>query len=187
MSMKDLRYRLEDLRDWFKDLDIREKLNENPIVMVAGVGVVLLLCLSVIFCQLVDTGSSSVKVKYVYFDDASKSIRVVEFKLPEELPTSPLEGTDNVYMATVFSCEDCPKGSVKDGMTLAELEAAGMYIGWLSRIDPGKESQGAMLGEDGYDYRRLDEEVWHKEFTPEVDKIRKEATSKCEKSMVCWP
>jgi len=178
---------LQELRDWYEDLELRNKLEENQSLVIVGLIVVIVFCLSLVMCQLFGGGPSSVssEVKLVYYDLGDQSIKLVDHKYPA-MPQSPLEGTTDVFLATVFACEECPKGKIKDGMTREELKAEGMFIGWLEKIDPNLSEEMAMFGE-GYLYRGLESDRWYKATDQGYEAINARVYEKCSDARICLP
>ncbi|MEO0474437.1 MAG: hypothetical protein AAF085_00510 [Planctomycetota bacterium] len=178
---------MQELRYWLEDLELRKKLEENQSVVVIGLVVVILFCLGVVACQLMGggPGAGSSDVRLVYFDMDSQTVRIIDHTYPD-LPTSPLEGTESVYIASVFSCEDCPKGKIKDGMTLEELKAEGMFVAWLEKRDPEVSEEMAMFGE-GYSYRSLENDRWYKNTERGYEAIHAKLVERCSQARICLP
>lgn len=178
---------LEDIRYWFEDLELRKKLEENQSFVLIGLIFIIVFSLSLVVCQLTGGGSGSYsqEVKLVYFDLTNQTIRVVDHEYPA-IPASPLEGTDDVFLASVYACEECPKGKIKDGMTMADLKAEGMFVAWLERYDPDVTEEMAMYGE-GYLYRTLENDKWYKATDPGYDQIVRGLYERCPGARVCQP
>ncbi|MBX2851294.1 MAG: hypothetical protein KTR15_06075 [Phycisphaeraceae bacterium] len=178
---------LQEIRYWFEDLELRKKLEENQSVAVVGLLVVIIFCLGLVMCQLTGggPGSSTREFKLVYFDVDSQTIKIVDHKGPAQA-ASPLEGTDNVFIASVFACEACPEGQIKDGMNLDDLKAEGMFIAWLERIDPNMTDEMAMFGE-GRSYRTLENDRWYKTTEKGYELINKRLLDRCPKARICRP
>ncbi len=124
-------------------MGLRETMNNNPAAVTGGAVVVLLLALgfAAIRGGLFSGGGRNIgTAQIIYYDVANKQIKLVPTKMGEPYPNSPLDGSPETYQATVFACGECPEGNVVDGLTLADLEAKGMYIGWLQKRDPGTEA-----------------------------------------------
>lgn len=178
---------LQEIKYWFEDLQLREKLEENQSILLLGAIGLIVVSLGMVVCQLVGGGSGSYsnEVQLVYFDMESQSIRLVDHEYPA-MPKSPLEGTDNVFMASVYACEDCPKGKLKDGMSKEDLKANGMFIAWLERIDPDLSEEMAMFGE-GYEYRSLDNDKWYKATDRGYEQIVNGLYKRCPTARICLP
>ncbi|MEM6506464.1 MAG: hypothetical protein AAF711_13565 [Planctomycetota bacterium] len=178
---------LEDIKYWFEDLELRKKLEENQSIVLIALILVIVASLSMVFCHLVGggPGSYSSTVELVYFDLDSETVRIVEHEYPD-MPTSPLEGTDSVYLASVYSCQECPKGQIKDGMTLGDLKANGMFVAWIERIEPDIAHEQALSGE-AYAYRTLDDETWHSGIEQGYDKVYQKMNRRCEGAWICLP
>ena len=178
---------LENIRYWFEDLELRKKLEENQSFVLIGLICIIVFSLSLVVCQLTGGGprSYSSEVELVYFDLTSNTIRVVEHEYPE-IPKSPLEGTEDVFMASVYACEECPEGAIKDGMSLDDLKAEGMFIAWLERYDANVTEEMAMFGES-YLYRTIESDKWYKATDPGYDKLVRGLYDRCPKASRCQP
>lgn len=178
---------LEDIRYWWEDLELRKKLEENQSIVVIALLVVILFSLGLVTCQLLGggRGSFSKEVDLVYFDVTNGTIKIVNHEYPE-IPKSPLDGTDDVFMARVFSCENCPEGQLKDGMTVDDLKANNMFIGWLERTDPNATQEMLMLDE-AKQYRTLAKDRWYKTSDPAYEKIMQAFNQRCDRAYPCMP
>lgn len=178
---------LQELRDWYDDLELRSKLEENQSIVVGGLLVVIIFCLGLVMCQLFGGGPSSYssEVQLVYFDTTNQTIRVVDHEYPEP-HASPLAGTTDVFFASVYSCEECPKGTLKDGMSLEELKSNGMFIGWLEKYEPNLSEEAQMLGE-GSLYRSVESDRWYKGTDKGYQAITKRVFTKCPTAQLCRP
>lgn len=178
---------LQEIRYWYEDLELRKKLEENQSIVLIGLIAIIVFSLGLVVCQLTGGGGGSYsgEVKLVYFDVGNQAIRIVDHEYPG-IPASPLEGTEDVFMATVFACEDCPKGSIKDGMTLDDLKAEGMFIGWLERHDPSMTEEMAMFGE-GYQYRSIEDDKWYGQDEQAFQEIASAPYNRCQTAQVCMP
>lgn len=180
MGFQELRYKMQDF-------DLRGKLNDNPMVMVTGLTLLIITCFSLIICHFSGGGSVSNKAKLIYFDTKKQQIRVVEHEYPE-LPASPLEGEEGVYLAAVFSCVDQEPGAVKEGMTLEDLQANDMFIGWLEQSD-GDAMDADIAFEETYlyKYRMLDGDKWYSIDEPGFRAIQTWPYEKCADAVRCRP
>eukprot|EP00752_Nemacystus_decipiens_P015030 g13386.t1 len=143
--------------------------------------------LGLVFCQLTGGGGSfSQDVKLTYFDVDSQTIRLVDHSYPD-IPASPLEGTDNVFLAIVFSCEECEKGKIKDGMSPEDLKDNGMFIGWLERAPDGPDDEATARYGEGYLYRSLDNDRWFRDIDTGGQKIMQMPYDRCQNARVCTP
>ena len=178
---------LQEIRYWLEDLELRKKLEENQSIAVIALLAVIIFCLVLVTCQLTGGGSgpSTSEVELVYFDLESQTIKIVEHQYPEQ-PSSPLTGTDNVFLTRVYSCKECPDGQVKDGMSLEDLKAEGMFIAWLEKIDPNMTDQMAMMGE-GYSYRTVENDRWYTPADKSYAAINKRLFSECPRAWTCKP
>ena len=149
MGLKDIRYRLEDL-------ELGKKIEGHRPFVAAGLLLVIVLCLSMVFCHLNGGGGKAPReVELLYFDLSSKTIRLVEHHYPA-MPTSPLPGTTDVFLARVYACEDSPEVVIKEGMTIEDLETNGLFIAYLEREDPEPKEES-----DGLIYRAMDNDQWY--------------------------
>ena len=112
-------------------MSLREKMNNNPAVATGASVVVLLICLLVIYCTFAGGGANRVDI--VYFDVESKTVKLFEYKTGDAPPTSPLAGSET-YRAQLFTCSECKE--VTDGMTIDQLKAQDMFVGYLMRDSP---------------------------------------------------
>ncbi|MFK7789546.1 MAG: hypothetical protein AB8C95_08675 [Phycisphaeraceae bacterium] len=177
---------LQDLRDWYDDLELRNKLEENQSIVVVGLIGLIIFSLVLVTCQMVGGGGSvSSEVKLVYFDVSNQSIRLVDHEYPA-IAQSPLDGTTDVYLATIFSCEECEKGAIKEGMSLEDLKAKGMFVGWLEKIDPEMSEEMAMFGE-GRLYRTVENDRWYKPTERGYEVINTRVYEKCARARPCMP
>ncbi|MEM9344996.1 MAG: hypothetical protein AAGB26_00120 [Planctomycetota bacterium] len=178
---------LEDIKYWFEDLELRKKLEENQSVVLIALILVIVVSLSMVFCHLVGGGARSYSgtVDLVYFDLESETVRIVKHEYPDT-PASPLKGTDNVYLASVYSCKECPKGQIKDGMTLDDLKANGMFVAWIERIEPNITDELALSGQ-AYAYRTLEDETWYAGIEQGYDKVYQKMNRRCEGAWICLP
>lgn len=178
---------LEDIRYWYEDLELRKKLEENQSFVLIGLICIIVFSLSLVVCQLTGggAGSYSSEVKLVYFDLDSQTVRVVKHEYPA-IPASPLEGTEDVFLASVYACEECPEGALKDGMSLADLEAEGMFIAWLERHDPDASEEMMMFGE-GYQYRTVENDQWYKVTDKGYEQITRGVYDRCPQARICQP
>lgn len=127
-------------------MSVREFCNNNPAIITGGAVLVLVLCLSAIACQLFGGGTGpSSDVQLIYYDVSSSSILLVPAK---DRPASPLADNANAYRTMILSCGEC--GELSDGMSRADIEAAGMTIAYLNK-DPDANSTGdPMMDRDMY-------------------------------------
>ncbi|MGB0766636.1 MAG: hypothetical protein ACPGYV_02880 [Phycisphaeraceae bacterium] len=178
---------LQDIRYWFEDLDLRNKSEEYKPFIILGLCLVIVFCLSLVLCQLTGGGSGSFsnEVRLVYYDTTNQIIKLVDHEYPA-IPQSPLEGTTDIFLASVYGCEDCPQGTIKDGMTRAELKDKGMFIGWLERIDPTANDE-MMLYEQGYEYRLVEGATWYNATDPGYQKIIEDLYNRCPNARPCLP
>jgi hypothetical protein len=159
-------------------MSLRETLNNNPAVVTGG-AVVLLLVAVVILGKVLffSGGSGSVGTEQViYYDVANKTIKLVERPAEEPQPNSPLDGSPDTYQATIFACGEC--GEITDGMTLEDLKAAGMFVGYLHKRDPGTEY--APEFNKTYKYRPFESKNWYPASGDQWFKIEAQLQRKCE-------
>ena len=177
----------EDIRYWWEDLELRKKLEENQSIVILGLIIIILFSLGAVTCQMFGGrgGSFSQEVELVYFDLTNQTIKIVNHEYPA-IPMSPLEGTEDVFMARVFSCEDCPEGKLKDGMTPDDLKANGMFVAWLERTDPNATEEMMMFGE-GQEFRTLSSERWYNTSDPGYQQMMKAFSERCPRAYNCLP
>ena len=179
MDLKDIQYKIEDL-------ELRKKIEGHRPFIFLGLLFVIVLCLGLAVCQLTGGRSNaSRKAELVYFDLSSQTIRIVEHQYPAT-PASPLPGTTDVFLARVYACEDCPEGVIKDGMTTADLESNGLFIGYLERYAPEPEEKPLMYA-GGASYRALDNDQWHELASQGYDQLIADVYKRCPKAKMCHP
>jgi len=177
---------LQAIRDWYEDLELRSKLEENQSVVVIALIVLIVFCLGLVMCQVFGGRSSvSSDVELVYYDLGNQTIKLVDHTYPA-IPKSPLEGTENVFLASVFKCGECPKGTIKDGMTMQDLKSEGMFIGWLEKIDPNASEEMAMFGE-GNLYRSVESDRWYRAMDQGYEAITQRVYARCSDARICLP
>lgn len=178
---------LQGLRDWYQDLELRDKIEENQSLVIVGLVALIVFCLALSMCQVMGGGGSAARidVQLAYVDLDSQSIRVVDHTYPE-IPASPLEGTDNVFLATVFSCEECPSGAMKDGMSLQDLSNSGLFIGWLIKRDPSASRDDVARGE-GDLYRSVAEDRWYTAGDQGFTALTEAVYRRCSTARECLP
>lgn len=120
-------------------MSLRDTLEEHRKYVLIGVGVVFLISL-ILMTQTLFGGGGGEPVRtfenIVYYDLASQTIIVKPYDhdMRDDLQ-SPLPDRPQAYIAGVFACGSCPEGVLEDGMTLAELDAAGMFVAYIKQID----------------------------------------------------
>lgn len=159
---------------------LREKLEDNAMAVKIGAGVLILLSLVFIVVNMAGGGGPSVQTQttVIYYDVDQKVIKLVEHDTSAGPPSSPMNGTENVFIASVWYCDEGKDADVSDGMALADLEAEGLFIAWLEKADPAAKA-------DEYNarpmmYRKLDSENWSKGETPAVMKIIESPLERCQ-------
>lgn len=168
--------------------NVRQQMNDNPIYMYIAAGGLFFVCIMLVVCQFTGGGSGSSRTPLlIYFDTTNETIKLVKFDPSGgNLPNSPLDGAPETYAATIFVCGECPKGAIKDGMTLEELKAAGLFIGWLEKVDRSSASIDT-FNEYNYSYRALDGTKWVKGDTEAALKIINAPYETCEDVRPCSP
>lgn len=174
---------IDDIRDFCQDL--REKLAKNQLLTAGLLLLILIASLGLITYHFTSSGIRPAEVKLVYFDLKSQTIQIVNHTYPD-MPASPLEGTDDVFIASVYACDPKPDGTIKDGMTLEDLKANGMFIAKLEKIDPDVTGEAAIFGK-GTSYRTLTDEAWHETDSPGHKAIQRMLKSRCPKPHRCYP
>ena len=160
--------------------ELRDKLEDNKPVVMGAAGVLILLCIVYLIISMLAGGGNSpgTKATLIYFDVAGQKIQLVAFDADsDELPTSPLAGSGEVFLASIWYCGDSASAELTDGMTLSDLEAAGMFVGWLEKEDPN-----GLVNEFGTRpmlYRTLSQPQWVKADTPRSLDIIEGPYDKC--------
>lgn len=178
MDFQDIKYAIQDFRP-------REWMNENQLYVAVGVGAIFLICISLVVCQFTGGRPAGTELRLIYFNDTDKTIQIVEFNTSEGFPGSPLEGTTDVYEAALYACDECPEGVLRDGMTVAELEEAGLFIGWLQKRE--QTTEGEQAGMDGYAYtfRHPEGEKWYTQNDPSTARLQAWPYEKCAGARPC--
>ncbi len=117
-------------------MGLRETMNNNPAAVTGGAVVVLLLCLLLVYCQFGGGNPRGGNFQIIYYDVANKQIKLVAHD-GDVWPNSPLDGSADTYEAVLLACGECPEDQIVDGMSLEDIKAAGMFLGWLQKRDPG--------------------------------------------------
>lgn len=161
-------------------MGLRDTMNNNPAAMTGGIAVVLVLSLVLVVCRFMGGGSSSSATTIIYYDITNKQFKVVEHDYAKmTYPSSPFEGTSDVFIATIWACGECPEGGVTDGMSLADLEAKGMFVGWIEKVVDGS-AQGGDDREQVTVYASMAGKTWYRDFSPGVQKLFSAASIKCD-------
>ena len=144
-------------------MSLREYFNNNPAVVTGGAVLVLVLCLSVIAWQLFGGGGggNSTDVQLVYYDVSSNSILLVPAK---DRPASPLADNDKAFRTMILSCGEC--SDLKDGMSRADIEGAGMMIAYLNK-DASGEDADPLMGRDMLVSSIDSPDQWYTSISPE--------------------
>jgi len=179
MKLPDIKYWLYERGIDLDNFSLRETLNDNPVIVYIAAGILTVVCLMLVVCQMVG-GSTSALGSYevIYYDTSKQQVRIVEHDADEGMHPSPLEGTTDVFEAAVFYCGEQPEGLDIDGMTRQELEQNGLFIGWLQKTDP-EATDDTMMMEGGYLYRRVDGTQWWAAGAPRVDQILRAPYERC--------
>jgi len=128
-------------------MNVREFMNDNPQYVYIGAGVLFFFSMMLVMCQLFGGGGGASDYEVFYYDTEKKTIRIVEFSAGD-IALSPLEDEPNVYQAMLYACGECDSGAIHDGMTIAEVEAAGMTVRYITKFEQG-EGEGADAFEGG--------------------------------------
>lgn len=139
-------------------MGLRDTMNNNPAAVTGAAVVVLLLCLVLVYCQFTGGGTPSGKAQIIYFDVESQTIKLVPLDY-ENPPNSPLDDSPSSFEAMVFSCTECPEDGLVDGMSLKDLEAKGMFIGWLQKRDPDSIPDPSFNA--SVQFRTLNSKTWY--------------------------
>ena len=118
-------------------MSLRDKLNNNPAAVTTGAVVLLLIAVSILVYVLFFKGGGrgTGTEQVIYYDVKNNTIKLVDRPGADPYPDSPLEGSPDVYMATIFACGEC--GEITDGMTAEQLKQNGMFIAYIHKRDPG--------------------------------------------------
>lgn len=160
--------------------ELRDKLEDHKPVVMGAAGVLILLSIVYLIISMFTGGSSSpgTKATLIYFDVAGQKVQLVEFDASSgELPSTPLAGSPDVFLASVWYCGESVAAELTDGMSLSDLEAAGMFIAWLEKEDPN-----GIVNEFGTRpmlYRTLSQPQWVKADTPKTLDIIEGPYDKC--------
>jgi|GEM_PF-2402696 len=168
---------------------LRDVLNDNPNAVLIGAAAIVLVCVSLVVCHFSGGGAPSGNFKYnvTYYDTTNRVIRIVEIDSNDGMYRSPMDGTTDVFEAIIYSCGEQPKGLLRDGMSLQELEEKGLFIGWLQKTEPvkgGQSSSPDFMEIDSITYRRLDGTRWYKDSSPEMNKIFNAPYEKCKNAQI---
>lgn len=159
---------------------LREKLDDNRPAVMIGAGVLIVLSLIWLVVRLSGGGAPTLPTQAtaVYFDLDQQTIRLIEHDTSTGPPASPMAGTDNVFIASVWYCGDAQGVSLTDGMTLAALEDAGLFIAWLERDDPDTPANAYVT--NPILMRTLENPVWQKGESPAGLAIIESPLDRCE-------
>lgn len=148
-------------------MSAREFFNNNPAVVTGGAVLVLVICLTLISCQLFGLGGNSASGdKVVYYDLSTDKIMLLK---AVDRPASPLADNATAFRATIHACGEC--GKIKDGMTQQEIEDAGMFVAYLMEIPTREDMQMGPGGMMGIQYLSLENREWYPEQTPEGQQV----------------
>ena len=162
--------------------ELREKLEDNRPMVMIGAGVLIALSLIWLIVRLSGGGGAATlptQATVIYYNVDQQTIQLVEHDTSTGPPVSPMAGTDNVFVASVWYCGDAKDASLEDGMTLAALEDAGLFIAWLERDDPDNTSANEYVT-DPVLLRTLDNPAWHKGESPAGLTIIQTPLDRCE-------
>lgn len=159
--------------------NLREKMEENASAVKVGAGVLILLSLGFIVVRLFGGGGTNLQTQStaIYYDVDQKVIKLVEHDTSAGPVPSPMPGAENVFIASVWFCGDGEGVEVTDGMALAELERAGLFIAWLEKADT--TPKGSAYNSRPMMYRTLDNTAWSKGETLAVTKIIESPQERC--------
>jgi len=160
--------------------DLRDKLEDNKPVVLGAAGLLILLSIVYLIVSMFTGGGNApgTKATLIYFDLAGQKVQLVDFDASSgELPATPLSAGAEVFLASVWSCGESSDAKLTDGMTLSELEAAGLFIAWLEKEDPN----GAIneFGTRPMLYRTLSQPKWVKADTAQSLAIIESPYDKC--------
>ena len=159
---------------------LREKLEDNQAAVVIGAAVLILASVTLLVVQLAGGGPPAIATQatVVYYDLDQQTIKLVEHDTSAGPPASPMSGTENVFIASVWYCGGDGGVSLTDGMTLQKLEDAGFFIAWLEKEDPSTQADEYITRP--MQFRTLDNPAWQKGETPAVLAILESPLNRCE-------
>ena len=164
-------------------------MNNNPAAVTGGAAVVLLLALIFVFLRggLLGGGGSAGTTQVIYYDVANKQIKLVAHDR-DSFPNSPLDGSPQIYEAVLLACGECPEDKIVDGMSLEDIKAAGMYLGWLNKRDPGTDTDPSF--NPSMQFRSLQSPKWVSASSEAGFKLQDQLQRKCpgkEYAKECYP
>jgi hypothetical protein len=166
-------------------MSAREFFNNNPAVVTGGAVLVLVICLTLISCQLFGLGGGGASdQKVVYYDLSTDKLMLLN---ATDRPASPLEDNANAFRAMIHACGEC--GKIKDGMSQQELEDAGMFVAYLMEIPTREDMQMGPGGMMGIQYLTLETREWYPEQSQEGQAIMVNAFT-CpdgSRAVICQP
>ena len=169
-------------------MGLRETMNNNPAAVTGGAAVLLLLALLWLGKGLVfGGGSDGGTQQIIYYDVANKQIKLVDYD-SKTYPNSPLDGSPETYEAALLACGECPEDKIVDGMSLEDIKAAGMYVGWISRRDPGSDPEPDF--NPSMQFRSLQSPKWVSASSEAGFKLQDQLQRKCpgkEHANQCYP
>lgn len=160
--------------------DLRDTLDEKKPIVIGAAGLLILLSIVYLVVSMFTGGGNApgTKATLIYFDVAGQKVQLVDFDASSgELPATPLTAGAEVFLASVWYCGDSSDAKLSDGMALSELEAAGLFIAWLEKVDPN----GAVneFGTRPMLYRTLSQPKWVKAETAQSLAIIESPYDKC--------
>ena len=165
-------------------MDLKEILEDKRRrVSIGGAVLAVLLLLVLVVRSCGGGGGFEVEpfTKAIYYDVSNKKVLIVEIDEGSRQLASPREPGGDVYLASIYTCGEYRQGMLKDGMTLAELESAGMKIAWIEKLD-----YGPVEGEDnGLFLSRHDKVKWHAHSTEEAADIVEAPYRACDQVTWC--
>ena len=174
------------------NLDVREVLNDNPLFVYIGAGVLVFFALTLVVCQFtggVSGGfSGSYNYKLVYYDVNAKTLHVMAFDGRDGQAALIAPNERGRYQAVIYTCKENPTGLIKDGMPASELEKHGLFIAWLQKQDTSMQGNGPQLAEVDVQMRTLDNEMWVHSYSPESSAIFNAPNRRCKEAMpyIAW-
>lgn len=175
-------------------MSVREFLNNNSAVATIVAVVLLVLALGIIVWQ--NKGPTTRDYRSFYYDLNTKEIFV-----DDGTKTTPFDNGNGTFefhdgpqgsavRAYVFTCGD-PE-AINEGMTLAEIEAAGGYIAYLERMTPEmremqeKLASGQEITDMDYGMTEgfsliapIDGAIWFSEQSEQAMNMMTDAMSRC--------
>ena len=123
------------------------------------------------------TSGGDRSIELAYFDVEAGQMVLVEYRAGDVL-TSPIAGTQS-YRVQLFTCSECRV--VTQGMTVQDLAAQDMFVGYLMRDAPAPADDEFA---ESIEMRLLDGEEWVAMDTDRAADLIDQAFARCEPGTV---